>query len=276
METAMAYDTYKLLRVTAKDRVVTAVIDNPPINLITLALYDEFVRISKELEADDDALVFVLKSADPEFFIAHFDVSALVDYAGRHGRREARPAQRIPRHVRTLPHHGQGHHRADRRPRGRRRLGARGLVRHALRREGQDDASIRWKWPSASFRAAPARSVGRVSSAAAVRSKRSWAASTSMRRRRRRWGYLNRALEASEIEGYVAQLAARIASFPAPAVRLAKRAIDASALPIAEGLAEEAFLFQCLMREPSARAGNGALPRTGRTDARRRAAKSKA
>ena len=53
METAMAYDAYKLLHVTTKDRVVTAVIDNPPINLITLALYDELVRISKELEADD-------------------------------------------------------------------------------------------------------------------------------------------------------------------------------------------------------------------------------
>jgi hypothetical protein len=35
-------------------------------------------------------------------------------------------------------------------------------------------------------------------------------------------------------------------------VRLAKQAVDASALPVAEGLAEEGYLFQLLMREPSA------------------------
>src|SRR5215469_11644343 len=75
---AMAYEGYKLLKITNEDRVVTATIDNPPINLITLALYEELVRISKELEADDDSLVFVLKSANPDFFIAHFDVSALL------------------------------------------------------------------------------------------------------------------------------------------------------------------------------------------------------
>jgi len=48
-------------------------------------------------------------------------------------------------------------------------------------------------------------------------------------------------------------LAKRIASFPAPAVRMAKEAIDASTLAIADGLAEESFLFQKVMREPSAR-----------------------
>ena len=69
-----------------------------------------------------------------------------------------------------------------------------------------------------------------------------------------RWGYLNRALKANEIGPYVDRLARRIASFPAPAVRLAKQAVDASALPLADGLVEEAFLFQQLMREPSARA----------------------
>ena len=67
------------------------------------------------------------------------------------------------------------------------------------------------------------------------------------------WGYLNSAFEPHQIGPYVDRLAKRIASFPAPAVRLAKRAVDASALPLTEGLAEESYLFQQLMREPSAR-----------------------
>ena len=58
------------------------------------------------------------------------------------------------------------------------------------------------------------------------------------------WGYLNRALPADEIGPFVDRLARRIASFPAPAIAAAKAAVDAAERPLAEGLAEEAYLFQ--------------------------------
>ena len=66
------------------------------------------------------------------------------------------------------------------------------------------------------------------------------------------WGLLNRALEPDAIEGFVDDLARRIASFPRPAVELAKQSVDAAALPLAEGLVEEGFLFQSLLRTPEA------------------------
>jgi enoyl-CoA hydratase/carnithine racemase len=69
-----------------------------------------------------------------------------------------------------------------------------------------------------------------------------------------RWGWLNRALPADEIGPFVTVLAQRIASFPADAVRLAKRSVDGAALPLADGLAEESYLFQTLIRTPEARA----------------------
>jgi hypothetical protein len=47
-------------------------------------------------------------------------------------------------------------------------------------------------------------------------------------------------------------LAARIASFPQDAVRLAKLAVDAADLPLAQGLQEESYLFQCLLRTEEA------------------------
>jgi len=66
-----------------------------------------------------------------------------------------------------------------------------------------------------------------------------------------RWGYLNRALAADEIGPYVEALARRIASFPEESVRLAKQAINASDRPLAEGLREESYLFQELLRTKS-------------------------
>jgi enoyl-CoA hydratase/carnithine racemase len=67
-----------------------------------------------------------------------------------------------------------------------------------------------------------------------------------------RWGYLNRIFEADEIGGFVASLAARIASFPVEAVRLAKASVDAHLLGLHEGMVEEAYLFQQLLRTDGA------------------------
>jgi len=74
----MAYEGYKLIRFARDGKIVTATVDAPPINIITLALYSELRRMSQEVEADKDCLVFILKSANPDFFLAHFDVSAIL------------------------------------------------------------------------------------------------------------------------------------------------------------------------------------------------------
>ena len=50
----------------------------------------------------------------------------------------------------------------------------------------------------------------------------------------------------------VEAFARRIASFPPQAVRLAKEAVNSAHLPLAEGLAQEAYLFQRLMRTEDA------------------------
>ena len=63
-----------------------------------------------------------------------------------------------------------------------------------------------------------------------------------------RWGYLDRIFEADEIGPFVDRLAARIASFPVEAVRAAKLSINAADLPLEQGLIEEAYLFQTLLR----------------------------
>lgn len=73
----MAYE-YNLLDVAVAGRIATVTISNPPVNVITLALLAELEALSHELKADPDLTVVVFRSADPDFFLAHFDVAAIL------------------------------------------------------------------------------------------------------------------------------------------------------------------------------------------------------
>ena len=85
----MAYD-YKLLRVEIENRIAWVTVDAPPINVITGPLYAELSALSKELKADPNLSVVVLKSADPDFLLAHFDVGLILQFPTHE------PAQRDP------------------------------------------------------------------------------------------------------------------------------------------------------------------------------------
>lgn len=56
-----------------------ATLSNPPINLIDLDTIAELDELVTRLESDPDVKVIVFASADPEFFLAHYDV--LIDKA---------------------------------------------------------------------------------------------------------------------------------------------------------------------------------------------------
>src|SRR5215510_11263471 len=75
----MAYD-FELLKVRVDAGVAFATIANPPINLITLPLMGELARFAREVAADDAVRAVVLRSDDPEFWLAHFDVAAILAF----------------------------------------------------------------------------------------------------------------------------------------------------------------------------------------------------
>ena len=60
--------------------VATVTIDHPPINLMTVPVYLELAELVDRLADDDDVRVVVLRSANPEWFIAHFDVEAILGF----------------------------------------------------------------------------------------------------------------------------------------------------------------------------------------------------
>src|SRR5262245_45096814 len=52
-----------------------ATFDNPPINLIDASVIHELGELLAEVERGDGPAVIVFDSADPDYFLAHFDVS---------------------------------------------------------------------------------------------------------------------------------------------------------------------------------------------------------
>ena len=60
--------------------MATVVIDHPPINLMTVPVYLELAELVDRLADDDEVRVVVLRSANPEWFIAHFDVEAILGF----------------------------------------------------------------------------------------------------------------------------------------------------------------------------------------------------
>ena len=74
----MSYQGYTALRVVQDGGVATVTIDHPPINLFDLTLYPEMARLADALADDPEVRVVVLRSAIPQFFIAHFDVGLIL------------------------------------------------------------------------------------------------------------------------------------------------------------------------------------------------------
>ncbi len=71
----MTEPTYTKLRVTRQHRVATVTIDNPPINVLDVTLMREVRRFLASMHTDPETRVIVFESADPEFFVAHVDMT---------------------------------------------------------------------------------------------------------------------------------------------------------------------------------------------------------
>ncbi|MBX9664576.1 enoyl-CoA hydratase/isomerase family protein [Novosphingobium sp.] len=247
----MAYDTYKLLRVVHAGALVTAVVDAPPINVITMELFQELTALAIELEADPDALVFVLKSADPDFFLAHFDVSLLIAMAD---------APSAPSgDVNTYHEMCARFQRMDKvtiaQIEGRVGGGGAELSMSFDMRFGVIGKTVINQMevpigilPGGTGTQRLPRLVGRARAIEIILGAGDLDAETA-----EKWGWLNRALPADVIDAHVMALAQRIASFPPEAVQLAKRSIEAAALPLDEGCRIESDLFQTLLFSDTAR-----------------------
>ncbi len=70
----MTQNAYQRLRVARDAGVMTVTFDNPPVNLLDAALMAEVRQLLHAARADSGLCVIVFDSADPEFFLAHVDM----------------------------------------------------------------------------------------------------------------------------------------------------------------------------------------------------------
>ncbi|MEM9355545.1 MAG: enoyl-CoA hydratase/isomerase family protein [Pseudomonadota bacterium] len=247
----MAYD-FKLMRVDIRGRIATVTIDNPPVNVITMELFAELDALSSELKADPGLTVVVMRSADPDFFLAHFDVATILERPI--GFEPQRDAQIKPFHVlcerfRTMNKViiGQIEGRVGG---GGSELAAAFDMRFGVRgqtRVNQMEVPL-GNIPGGSGTQRLPRLLGRGRALELILSGDDMDAETA-----ERWGYLNRIFEPDAIGPFVDGLAQRIASFPPAAVRLAKQSVNQADKPWLDGLFEEAYLFERLLRTDDAR-----------------------
>ncbi len=248
----MAYD-YDLLNVEISGRLAVVTINNPPINLITVPLYAQLSALTVELKADPALTVVLFKSADPDFFLAHFDVETILSFpidTDAQKDQELNEYHSMCERVRSMDKvtiaqiegrvGGGGSEFVSSMDM---RFGVAGKTRI-----NQMEVPIGILPGGTGTQRLP-RLVGRGRALEIVLAGEDLDAETA-----ERWGYLNRIFAADEIGPWVQALARRIAGFPADAVRLAKESVNAAEKPLDEGLREEAYLFQRLLRTDAAQA----------------------
>jgi enoyl-CoA hydratase/carnithine racemase len=247
----MAYDGYQCLRVRRQHGVAFVTIDHPPINLFDLALMRELMRVEDEVERDSEVRVVVFESADPEFFIAHADVSLIQQLPI-----DVPPPTELPffhamvDRLRTMPK------ATIAKIEGRARGGGSEFVLSCDMRFGalgrcllaQPEVAL-GIIPGGSGTQRLPRLIGRARALEVILGCEDIPADLA-----ERWGYLNRALPPDDLGPFVERLAYRIASFPADAIALAKAAVDAAERPTLEGLLEEARCFNQTLAIPETRA----------------------
>lgn len=256
-----AYADYKLLRVELRQSgvcVVTIESDHQSgTNLLTMGLFDELDRLTKQVEKDDAVRVLVMRSANPVFWIPHFDVESIITIkVDKPAKKfdQVRGIQAVSQRLRTMGKPtiaevagklgGGGCELASGFDM---RFGVLGRTVVSNQEVGigclaGGGGTVRWPQLVGRGRALEVL-LGGVELDASVAE---------------RWGWLNRAFPTVEsCTAYVDWLAERLAGLPSEALRKTKQSVDYSlARPgqMEDALSEEQYLFQQLLRLPEAQA----------------------
>ncbi|MFE6356473.1 enoyl-CoA hydratase/isomerase family protein [Streptomyces rochei] len=227
------------LNLKRQDGVLWVSIDVPPINLMTAQLMLDLDAVAASAEKDSDLHVIVVQSANPEFFLAHGDLSFVEDpatYAALPVAEETLvgtgPMMRLHERWRRLPQTTIAKVAGLARGGGAELVSSLDLRFAALETAALDQfEALIGIVPGAGATAHLPRLVGRARALEIVLTGGLVDAATA-----ERWGWVNRALPAAELDEYVEWVARAIASLPDGVRAAAIEAIDA-----ADGTLEEAL-----------------------------------
>jgi enoyl-CoA hydratase/carnithine racemase len=250
---------YRTLRLTESDEgVLSVVIDAPPMNLIGPELVRELVRLLGEVESGQNVRVMVLESADPEYFVPHVDLTKVAEYtaeAAKAGGPDDASLGMLWHKLSELPVVSIAKLRGRARGAGS-ELALACDMRFAARENailGQIEVGV-GATPGAGGVQHLARLLGRSRAMEAILGADDFGAEVA-----ERYGWINRALPDADLDAFVARLARRIASFPANAVRSAKRVLNELTLPGTDAIRADARRFHQLVASDTAKSRTAAL-----------------
>ncbi|UOQ69003.1 enoyl-CoA hydratase/isomerase family protein [Hymenobacter volaticus] len=252
---ASSYQDYQALRIVLDQGVATVTIAHPPLNVLDIPFILELMRFTATVRADEQVRVIVLESADPEFFIAHGDMHFITNPALIAGFTAVgtpsplNPMQELHEQLRTLPQVTMAKIAGLARGGGNELLMALDMRFAAIRRTGLAQPEVLMGIiPGGGGTQYLTRLIGAPRALEAILGATLFDAELA-----ERYGWINRALPAEELDEFVAALARRIAALPVGVAAAAKAAVQAAALtPLQQGLATENTLMGGLFQSPAA------------------------
>jgi enoyl-CoA hydratase/carnithine racemase len=245
-EEMMRYPDFDCLRVLAENGVATVTIDNPPINLVDSKFTRDLLKFIAMVKSDEDTKAIVFQSADPDFFLAHYNMAPGGDPAPPSPDPTLGPLQAAYVALSELPQATIV--KLEGRARGAGcefvwacdlRFAARG--RAIL---GQPEVGV-GLLPGAGGTQRLPLIAGRARALEVILLGEDFDAD-----RAESYGLINRAVDPSDLDAVVADVARRVANFPAAAIRAAKESINRSASPVKDDLIAESRSFQERLSDP--------------------------
>lgn len=238
---------FETLTVRKEGAVLFVEIAAPPMNLLGPELVRDLVSLIQGAEAGSAVQVLVFKSADPDYFISHVDVTRIKEYREAAAKLAGEPSIGLlfrylsaSRLVTIAQIEG--------RVRG---AGSEFILACDMRFAALE--STIFSQLEQGFGSIPGaggvqhlvRLMGRARALEVMLSAEDYDALLA-----ERYGWINRALPASMVGDFVRSLAHRIAGFPAPGRVVLKDRVNAIALAPAEDFRRDSDLFIECMRDP--------------------------
>jgi enoyl-CoA hydratase/carnithine racemase len=231
---------FQTLTVRKEGAVLFVEINAPPMNLEGPELVRDLVSLIQQAEADDSVQVLVFKSADPDYFISHVDVTRIKENREAAAKLNGEPSIGL-----LLRHISASRLVSIAQIEGRLRgVGSEFVLACDMRFAARESAIFGQFEPA--FGVIPgaggaqhlARLMGRGRALEVMLSAQDYDADLA-----ERYGWINRALPADEIDDFVSSLARRIAKFPAAGQVVVKERVNAIALPSEEDIRRDSDLF---------------------------------
>ena len=240
---------FETLTVRAEGAVLFVEIAAPPMNLLGPELVRDLVSLIQGAEADDTVQVLVFKSADPDYFISHVDVTRISEY-----RTEAAKLTGEASIALLFRYLSASSLVSVAQIEGRVRGAGSEFVlacdmRFAARESaifGQFEPSL-GVIPGGGAAQHLTRLMGRARALEVMLSAEDYEADLA-----ERYGWINRALPADALGDFVRSLAHRIARFPAAGRAVVKERVNAIALAPVEEFRRDSDLFGEGVRSPEA------------------------